>query len=58
MLQHRKRKLLVRERTQLINAFRVHLARLGIAAAQGREGVLAIVADDWTRAYRLMLARA
>jgi transposase len=39
----------MRQRTQLINALRAHLAELGIAAAQGREGVkglLAIVADD------------
>jgi transposase len=39
----------MRQRTQLINALRAHLAELGIAAAQGREGIkelLAIVADD------------
>ena len=38
-----------RQRTQLINALRAHLAELGIAAAQGREGIkelLAIVAQD------------
>ena len=37
------------QRTQLINALRAHLAELGIAAAQGREGIkelLAIVAQD------------
>ena len=28
-----------RQRTQLINALRAHLAELGIAAAQGREGI-------------------
>jgi transposase len=39
----------MRQRTQLINALRAHLAELGIAAAQGREGIkelLAIVAQD------------
>jgi hypothetical protein len=30
----------------LINALRAHLVELGIAAAQGREGSKAIVADD------------
>ena len=45
---HRARDLLMRQRTQLINALRAHLAELGIVAAQGREGIqelLAIVAD-------------
>jgi transposase len=49
LMQHRTRDLLMRQRTQLINALRAHLAELGIAAAQGREGIkglLAIVADD------------
>ena len=39
----------MRQRTQLINALRAHLAELGIAAAQGREGIkelLAIVTQD------------
>ena len=48
-MQHRVRDLLMRQRTQLINALRAHLAELGIAAAQGREGVkelLAIVAQN------------
>jgi transposase len=39
----------MRQRTQVINALRAHLAELGITAAQGREGIkelLAIVADD------------
>jgi transposase len=47
--QHRTRDLLMRQRTQLINALRAHLAELGIVAAQGREGIqelLAIVADN------------
>jgi transposase len=48
LMQHRVRDLLMRQRTQLINALRAHLAELGIAAAQGREGIkelLAIVAQ-------------
>src|SRR5664280_1044119 len=48
LMQHRVRDLLMRQRTQLINAMRAHLAELGIAAAQGREGIkelLAIVAQ-------------
>jgi transposase len=49
LMQHRTRDLLMRQRTQAINALRAHLAELGIAAAQGREGLkelLAIVADE------------
>src|ERR1700686_4983259 len=49
LMQHRTRDLLMRQRTQVINALRAHLAELGIVAAQGREGIkelLAIVADD------------
>ena len=49
LMQHRSRDLLIRQRTQVINALRAHLAELGITAAQGREGIkdlLAIIADD------------
>jgi transposase len=49
LMQHRTRDLLMRQRTQLINALRAHLAEFGVAAAQGREGIkalLAIVADN------------
>jgi transposase len=49
LMQHRTRDLLMRQRTQLINALRAHLAELGIVAAQGREGIqelLTIVADN------------
>src|SRR5512142_3465495 len=49
LMQHRARDLLMRQRTQLINAVRAHLAELGITAPQGREGIkqlLAIIADD------------
>src|SRR4026209_167426 len=48
LMQHRVRDQLMRQRTQLINALRSHMAELGIVAAQGREGlkeVLEIVAD-------------
>jgi transposase len=47
--EHRTRDLLIRQRTQSINALRAHLAELGIVAAQGDSGVtelLAIVADE------------
>jgi transposase len=49
LMQHRMRDLLLRQRTQTINALRAHLAELGMTAAQGREGLkdlLAIVADE------------
>jgi transposase len=48
-MQHRTRDLLMRQRTQVINALRAHLAELGIVAAQGREGLkelLKIIADE------------
>jgi transposase len=49
LMQHRVRDQLMRQRTQLINALRSHMAELGIAAAQGREGLkdlLAIVTAE------------
>jgi transposase len=49
LMQHRTRDLLMRQRTQVINALRAHLAELGITAAQGREGLkelLAIITDE------------
>ena len=48
LMQHRTRDLLMRQRTQTINALRAHMAELGIVAAQGREGLkqlLEIIAD-------------
>ena len=48
LMQHRVRDQLIRQRTQLINALRAHMAELGIVSAQGRDGLkdlLAIVAD-------------
>jgi len=41
---HRARDLLIRQRTQLINALRAHLAELGLVAAKGREGLHQLVA--------------
>ena len=49
LMQHRTRDLLMRQRTQTINALRAHMAELGIVAAQGHEGLkklLAIIADE------------
>jgi len=49
LMQHRTRDLLMRQRTQTINALRAHMAEIGIAAPQGREGLkelLAIIASD------------
>ena len=49
LMLHRARDLLMRQRPQLINALRAHLAEFGITAAQGREGIkelLATVAQD------------
>ena len=48
MAVHRARSLLIRQRTQLTNALRAHLAELGIVAEKGREGLgqlVEIVAD-------------
>src|SRR6266700_1722040 len=47
--QLRTRDLLLRQRRQVINPLRAHLAELGIVAAQGREGLkelLAVIADE------------
>jgi transposase len=49
LMQHRTRDLLMRQRTQVINALRAHMAELGIVAAQGREGIkelLRIIASE------------
>jgi transposase len=49
LMQHRARDLLMRQRTQVINALRAHMAELGIVAAQGREGIkelLTIIASE------------
>src|SRR3974390_2548491 len=39
LMLHRARDLLMRQRTQVINALRAHMAEFGIVAAQGRQGV-------------------
>jgi transposase len=39
LMLHRARDLLVRQRTQLINALRAHLAELGLVAATGVDGL-------------------
>src|SRR5512135_1296816 len=39
LMLHRTRDLLIRQRTQLTNALRAHLAELGVVAAKGREGL-------------------
>src|SRR3954471_5723003 len=41
---HRARDLLVRQRTQLINAFRGHAAEFGVIGAQGRWNVTRLLA--------------
>ena len=49
LMQHRTRDLLMRQRTQLINALRAHLAELGIVAAQGNarlKELLKIIAGE------------
>ena len=55
LMLHRTRDLLMRQRTQVINALRAHLAELGIVAAQGREGIkelLKIIASERARRQR------
>ena len=44
LMQHRTRDLLMRQRTQLINAMRARLAEIGIVSAQGREGLSELLA--------------
>jgi transposase len=49
LMLHRTRDLLMRQRTQLINALRAHMAELGIIAGQGRDGIkelLRIIASE------------
>jgi transposase len=61
LIQHGTRDLLLRQRTQVINALRAHLAELGIVAAQGRDGLkelLAIIADGASHERRSGLQNA
>src|SRR6516162_2149888 len=49
---HRTRDLLIRQRTQLINALRAHLAEFGLVAETGREGLAQlaeIITDESNR---------
>src|SRR6201984_3238292 len=43
LMLHRTRDLLMRQRTQVINAFRAHMAELGIVAGRGRGGAKQLV---------------
>jgi transposase len=43
LMLHRARDLLIRQRTQLANALRAHLAELGLVAPKGREGLAELV---------------
>src|SRR5438094_3823526 len=61
LMLHRARDLLMRQRTQLINALRAHLAEFGVTAAQGREGIkelLKIIAREEDTRLPSMLTRA
>src|SRR5215475_4175110 len=52
LMLHRTRDLLIRQRTQLINALRAHLAEFGLVAKTGREGLAQlaeIVTDEGNR---------
>jgi transposase len=44
LMLHRSRDLLVRQRTQLINALRAHLAEVGLVAATGVDGLKSLLA--------------
>jgi transposase len=60
LMLHRARDLLVRQRTQLINALRAHLAEIGLVAATGVDGVkavLAMVTDEANRSALPSLMR-
>jgi transposase len=43
LILHRTRALLIRQQTMLANAFRAHLAELGIVVAQGIRHVRALI---------------
>lgn len=52
LMLHRTRDLLIRQRTQLINALRAHLAEFSFVAETGREGLAqlaAIITDESNR---------
>lgn len=58
LMLHRTRDLLIRQRTQLINALRAHLAEFGLVADKGREGVaeLAAIVTDESNQHALPMA--
>jgi len=58
LMLHRTRDLLIRQRTQLINALRAHLAEFGLVAEMGREGLaqLAAIIKDENNREALLLA--
>jgi transposase len=58
LMLHRTRDLLIRQRTQLINALRAHLAEFGLVAEKGREGVaeLAAIVADGSNSHALPMA--
>ena len=58
LMLHRCRDLLIRQRTQLINALRAHLAELGMVAAKGKEGVKDLVAIITDAVKATVAARA
>jgi transposase len=43
LMLHRTQDILIRQRTQLINALRAHLAELGLVAAKGRQGLQQLI---------------
>ena len=62
LMLHRTRDLLMRQRTQVINALRAHMAELGMMAAQGQRRAQGVAGDHCERrrmrACRSMLTRA
>lgn len=55
LMLHRSRDLLIRQRTQLINAVRAHLAELGLISAAGMHGLKTLLAyvSDAAKAEKL-----
>jgi transposase len=56
---HRTRDLLVRQRTQLVNALRAHLAEMGIVAATGVDGMKTLleIVSDPTKGKQVLAGR-
>jgi transposase len=52
LMLHRTRSILTRQRTQIGNAIRAHLAEFGIVAPVGRQGLdrlIAVIGDEGDR---------